>query len=95
MVADADRERVLGGGKLPALGQAGEVLPDIHRVLGDELRVEVVGQLEILVAEHHGGRRLGADHGVAVAHRVAQGAEVALRQVTGVVEVAGHQRRHP
>ena len=93
VVADPGVERVLGPGQLAPRVEAGEVLADVHGVLGHERGVEVVGQLEVLLAEHQRGGRLGADDRVAVADGVAQDPEVRQGQVAGVVDVAGDQRR--
>ena len=95
VIADPGPQRVLGLGELAPGGQAGEVLPDVHRVLGDEAGVEVVGQPEIFAPEHQGGARFGADDRVAVADRVSQGSQVREGEASSMIEVTRHQRRHP
>ena len=61
---------------------------------GDELGVEVVGQLDVFLAEHQRGGGLGADDGVAVADGVAQHAEVRQGEVAGMIDVADDERGH-
>ena len=85
----------IGTRELAAGAKAAQVLAQVHRVLGHEGGVEVVGQLEVLLADHQRGGRLGADDRVAVADRVAQDAQVRQRQVARVIDVAGDQCGHP
>ena len=73
MIADAGVQRLAWARELAAGVEAEQILADVHRVGGDELGIEVFGQLDVLVAEHQGGGRLGADDRVAVADGVGQG----------------------
>ncbi len=64
------------------------------RVGRDQLGVEVLGQLDVFLAEHQRGGRFGADDRVAVADGVGKDAEIGLGLVPRVVDVADDQRGH-
>ena len=68
--------------------------PNVHRVGGDELGIEVFGQLDVFLPEHESGRRLGADDGVTVADGVGENPEVGDGRFACVVDVADDERGH-
>ena len=94
VVADAGVQRLARTRQLAAGVEAQQVLADVHGVGGDELGVEIFGQLDVLFAEHESGGRLGADDRVAVAHGVGQHAQVRQGLVAGMIDVADDQGRH-
>ena len=94
MIADAGVERLARTGQLAAGVEAEQILADVHGVGGDQLGVQVFGQLDVLLAEHQSGGRLGTDDGVAVADGIGQHAQVRQGLVAGVIDVADDQGRH-
>ena len=95
MVADPGAQRLVRPGQLAALIEAGKILAQVHRVLGDEFGIQVVGQFDVFLTKHECRSRLGADHGVTVADGVAQNPEVAQGEVTRVIDVADDQAAMP
>ena len=94
MIADAGVERLARARQLAASVEAEQVLADVHRVGGNQLGIQVFGQLDVFLAEHESGGRLGTDDGVAVAHGVGQHAQICQGLVAGVIDVADDQGRH-
>ena len=94
VIADARDHRIGRVRQQPPRIEAGEVLADVHGVLGDQLGVEVVGQPDVLLAEHERGGGLGADDRVAVADGVAQDRRFGDGDVPGVIDVADDERGH-
>ena len=94
VVADPGAERLARAGSWPRPARPEQVLAEVERVGGDQLGVEVVGQLDVFLAEHQRGGRLGADDGVAVAHGVGQHAEVRQGLVARMIDVADDERGH-
>ena len=87
-------QRLVRPGQLAAASRPARDLAHVHRVLGDEAGIQVVGQLDVFLTKHECRGRLGADHGVTVADGVAQNPEVAQSEVTSVIDVADDQRSH-
>ena len=94
VIADAGVERLVGTGQLAAGIEAQQILADVHRVGGDQLGVQIFGELDVLLAEHQRGGRLGTDDGVAVANGIGQDAQVGQGLVARVIDVADDQGRH-
>ena len=94
MIADAGVERLARPRQLAAGVEAEQILADVHGVGGNQLGIEVFGQLDVLLAKHESGGRLGTDDGVAVADGVGQHAQVGQGLVAGMIDVADDQGRH-
>ena len=94
MIADAGVERLVRARKLAARLEPQQVLAHVHRVGGDQLGVEVFGQLDVFLPQHERGRGLGADDRVTVAHGVGEHAQVRERRFARVIDVADDQGGH-
>ncbi len=94
MIAHLRMQRLIGLGQLAAAGEAEKIVAHVHGVGSNQLGIEVFRQLDVLLAEHQGGGGLGTDHGVAVADRVGQDAQIGQGRVARVLDVADDEVRH-
>ncbi len=94
MIADARVQGLMRARELAPGVEAEQVLADVHGVGGDQLGIEILGELDVLFLEHERGGRLGTDDGVPVADGVGQDAQVDERLVARMIDVADDQGGH-
>ena len=83
VVAERQSQRLEVGAQPPCWCSSHRNGGELDGLVGDQAGVEVVEQVEGVVAQHQGGGRLEAEDREALAGQVGQDAEVALQPVAG------------
>ena len=72
MITDVRIKRFVRLRQLTSQIQPKEILADVHRIRGNELGIQVFGELDVFMVQHQRGRRLGTDNDIAITDGICQ-----------------------